>query len=679
MNKKLKFIGLGVALAILMVLLVRQGAFMGLQRSLQNKFYDFASASSEVVVVAIDEKSLRPENLGPLQQWKRENYAKAIQILNEKGAAAIGIDITFPDASSHSEADDQAFRDALKHDLNVVLAGRYFFENGQAAAEWPNSTILEAKPKVGWINVGLDEDGFVRKLPIFIAVEDKTAEAFSLEVAREYLKTEPVDYKIQKGVFKFSEDVSIPVMTLRDPNTKKDTTMMYVNYFAEPGGYTRLSFSDLLDGKIIDAKGKIIDLTDKIVLIGPTAADLQDQYLSPVSRGVKMPGVEIHANNVQTIVSGKFLRDQSPLSLWLTIFGLILVNLFLFSRLRVRYAIPIALLELFGILVAGILGYEYRIFLNVIYPLLTVLLTFIGTFLLRFILEQKERTFLEGAFGHYVSKEVVEQIIKNPHMLELGGAKRDVTVFFSDIAGFTSVSEQMEPEALVKFLNTYLSAMTNIILNHQGTLDKYEGDAIMAFWGAPIPQADHAIRACLAAIEDQKQLAKLREEWMKKGLPPLHIRIGLNTGEAVAGNMGSESRFDYTVMGDNVNLASRLEGISKQYGTEIIISEATKSQLSGDFVCRELDLIRVKGKEQPVKIFELVGLKDEVMPEKLMQIETFEKALLAYRAKNFLMAQQQFSAIQNDPPSGVFVKRCEQFLASPPSEGWDGVFTFTEK
>jgi adenylate cyclase len=264
-------------------------------------------------------------------------------------------------------------------------------------------------------------------------------------------------------------------------------------------------------------------------------------------------------------------------------------------------------------------------------------------------------------------------------MLKLGGARRDVTVFFSDIAGFTSISEKMEPEPLVRFLNTYLGAMTNIILGRQGTLDKYEGDAIMAFWGAPISQEDHAIRACQAALECQKKLEELRFDWERQSLPPFRIRIGLNSGEAIAGNMGSESRFDYTVMGDNVNLASRLEGISKQYGTELIISENTRTLIGDDFVCRELDLIRVKGKDKPVRIFELIGKKDEVTPEQTQKIEVFQKGLGFYRSKNFMAAIEKFKSITNDPPSGVFAHRCEVFIQNPPAEGWDGVWTFTEK
>jgi len=674
-KKILKFIGLGVAIALIMALFVSRGTFLGIQKSLQNKFYDFASASSEIIVIAIDEKSLSEDGLGPLQEWPRAHYAKAIRILNRDGAAVIGIDMTFPD----SKTDDSVFADALKQYSNVILSANYRFQNGEVVAELPNPTLLKTNPRMGWINVNLDEDGFVRKIPLVNTVENKTMEAFSLEVARQYLNAESGASGVSDQQYAFSDKIQIPVITKKDKRLDEVVHFMYVNYFAESGSYKRISMSDILEENFTDQKGNSVNFQDKIVLIGPTAVDLQDYYLSPVSAGVQMPGVEIHANAIQTIIEEKFLRDQSRFSLWLTLFGLLVVNLILFAKLRVRFAIPILLVELFGIIVAGIAAYEYRIFLNVIYPILTVILTFTGTFILRFILEQAERKFIEGAFGHYVSKEVVEQILKDPHMLELGGAKRNVTAFFSDIAGFTSISEKMEPEKLVNFLNRYLDEMTMVILDHKGTLDKYEGDAIMAFWGAPIPIEDHSKNACLAALKNQKKLVIFREECEKEGLPPIHVRIGINSGEVIAGNMGSENRFDYTIMGDNVNLASRLEGINKQYNTEIIISEFTYEQIKDDFVCRELDQIRVKGKEQPVRIYELICKKDEVKPDIKKTIKAFEEALKLYRQKNFIEANKQFSALSDDPPSEVFAKRCEEFSKNPPSEGWDGVYTFTEK
>ena len=682
-KKLIKFIGLGVIILAITALIIRQGWFMSFQQGLQNKFYDYDSASSEIVIATIDEKSMSADELGPFDEWERAYYAQAIEKLNEEDIAAIGVDITFPDPSSHGAEDDQILADALLKYDNVVISARYYFENGERQIEWPNNSLMKADPNIGWINVSLDEDGFVRKMPLFAPSREEMIEALSLSLSRIYLNTDPIGYRVARDEFEFSDDISMPTITKRDAKTNQDVHFMYINYFAEPYKFTHISFSDLLDGNYVDKKGNQIDFTDKIVLIGPTAIDLQDDYLSPVSRGVRMPGVEIHANAVQTIVEDEFLRDQPVMSFWITLLGLLFVNLLLFSFFKVRYALPFVLAELLGIVIAGIVGYESRIFINVIYPIIIVLFSFVGAYLLRFIMEQKDRKFIEGAFGHYVNKDVVRQIIKDPKMLELGGAKRNISVFFSDIADFTTISEKMEPVELVKFLNEYLQNMTEVILDKQGTLDKYEGDSIMAFWNAPIAQHNHALHTCMAAIENQSRLAELRKKWAKEGKPEMRIRIGINTGDAVVGNMGSENRFDYTAMGDNVNLASRLEGINKQYGTEIIISEFTYEQVKDNLICRELDLIRVKGKNEPVRIYELIAEKSKIENRKskelLDKIKSFQGALGVYRQKNFLAAKQTFENIKNDKPSEVFAKRCDEFIKNPPSEGWDGVWVFEVK
>ncbi|MFH0821009.1 MAG: adenylate/guanylate cyclase domain-containing protein, partial [Candidatus Peregrinibacteria bacterium] len=469
------------------------------------------------------------------------------------------------------------------------------------------------------------------------------------------------------------EDVQIPTSTERDGNY--ESNLMYVNYFSEPNGYRQISLADVLEGKRTDKRGNPVDFKDKIILIGPTAIDLQDHYLAPTSAGIKMAGVEIHANAIQTILERDFLRDQSSAALWITILILIAANLALFSWLRVRYALPLAVVEMVGMLVAGLVAYEFGVFLNVVYPMMAVLLSFVGSFLLRFILEQKQRRFIQGAFGHYVNKSVVDQVLRHPELLELGGAKRTVTSFFSDIANFTGVSEKMEPQELVKFLNEYLQEMTEIVLAHQGTLDKYEGDAIVAFFGAPIAMHDHAHAACLTALEHQAKLRELRKKWHGEGRAELHVRIGLNTGEAVVGNMGSRDRFDYTAMGDNINLASRLEGVNKQYGTEILISESTYDAIKDELVCREVDLIRVKGKEKPVRIYELVGEKGKAKQD----FASFAAALKLYRDGKFGEAKQKFQALPDDPVARVFAERCEIFLKNPPPTNWDGVYTFNVK
>ena len=677
LQKISRFATLGLVLLLVMLLIVQLDWFSGMQHRIQNNFYDRDSASDQIIIVKIDENSLGANGLGKLTEWKRDYYAQAIEALNEAGAAAIGIDITFPDPSNHGKEDDLRLQQALENNPTSVLAIRYYPQAEKLMTEWPNENLSPSSNQLGLINVQVDEDNFVRKLPLFHQTESGIVEAFSLTLARKYLNATPSNYAVQNGQFQFSDQITIPTLTQRDGDSIIQS--MYVNYFATPYSFRSLSFIDLLNENWVDEKGQLIDFNDKIVLIGPTAIDLQDTYLSPVSAGVQMPGVEIHANAIQTLIENKFLRDQSLLALWLTLVLIVVINVSLFSFLKVRYALPIVVVEVFGFIVAGIVVYDWQVLMNVIYPTLMVLATFVGAYVMRFILEQKKRKFIEGAFGHYVNKSIVKQIQQNPDMLALGGTKREITVMFSDIANFTGLSEQMSPTELVSFLNEYLDEMTDIILKHNGTLDKYEGDAIMAFWNAPVAQHDPALNACLAALENQQKLATLRNKWANEGKPEIHIRIGLNTGDAVVGNVGSEDRFDYTAMGDNVNLGSRLEGVNKFYGTEILISEDTYKEVADHLVCREVDLIRVKGKQEPVRIFELQGKKGEVDEPTLNNNETFTKALTLYRAKNFDEAKKTFESLAEDPVAKVFVERCNEFITTPPANDWNGVWVFEKK
>jgi class 3 adenylate cyclase/uncharacterized membrane protein SpoIIM required for sporulation len=290
----------------------------------------------------------------------------------------------------------------------------------------------------------------------------------------------------------------------------------------------------------------------------------------------------------------------------------------------------------------------------------------------------EEKKKVQGAFQHYVAPALVAEILKNPDKLKLGGEKKELTVFFSDIRGFTNLSEKLDPEQLVALLNEYLDVMTEVILEHRGVVDKYIGDAIMAFWGAPLDEPKHAFFSCKASLKMMQELNHFNAALKRKGLPEINIGIGLNTSPMVVGNMGSHKRFDYTVIGDAVNLGSRLESLNKQYGTHIIASEYTREQVIDDFEFRELDYVKVKGKNKPIRIFELMGYKGSV---NMNLKDKFEKALELYRCKNFVQARSRFLdlARDGDIPSDIYVKRCEAFSKYPPSDDWDGVYVMTKK
>jgi len=292
--------------------------------------------------------------------------------------------------------------------------------------------------------------------------------------------------------------------------------------------------------------------------------------------------------------------------------------------------------------------------------------------------EGRQKLYIRRMFGQYMSETVINHLLEHPEKLQLGGERRRVTLFFSDLAGFTTISERLSPETVVSLLNDYLSRMTEIILAEAGTVDKFEGDAIMAFWGAPLDQADQASRACRAALRQRAALQELNRGFAGLDLPPLSMRIGLHTGDAIVGNLGSAKRFDYTVIGDTVNLASRLEGVNKFYGSHIMASEVTVAECAGVVEFRELDLVAVKGKEQAVRVFEVLGLTGELEPELIKRRQDFAQALELYRQRRFSEALAGFEAMctadPEDGPARTYRDRCRRFQEAPPPADWDTVF-----
>jgi len=299
-----------------------------------------------------------------------------------------------------------------------------------------------------------------------------------------------------------------------------------------------------------------------------------------------------------------------------------------------------------------------------------------------YLTEGRQRRQLRAAFDKYMAPEVVDEIMRHPE-IKLGGEKKELTVLFSDIAGFTTISERLSPEQLVALLNEYLSVMTDIIRRHRGNVNKYLGDGIMAIFGAPLSEPMHAALACYAALDSQEALTSLRAEWKSRGLPEIAARIGINTGDLVVGNMGSQTRLEYTVMGDSVNLASRLEGASKFYDTLILIGPRTYELAQSNVEAREVDLLRVKGKFEPVVVYELLARKGQLGPVKQQVVEVYTRGLHSYKSRAFESAQRDFeAALKLDPldgPSKVYLRRAQEFLATPPPVDWDGVYELHSK
>jgi adenylate cyclase len=455
-----------------------------------------------------------------------------------------------------------------------------------------------------------------------------------------------------------------------------DISRLLVNYHGPTRTYPYVSFADVVQHKFTPGTFK-----DKIVLVGASATGLSDLRATPFG-SLDYPGVEIHANVIDNILNQQFLMRHAPQfqadRAAIVFFGLpfgILLAL-----------IPPRWLVMSFAVLAGFMALVYWAFLhgwwlNLIVPSVTILANAGFVALYRVLFEEGEKRKVRGAFGQYVSPEVIRRLLEEPESVK--PKKTSITVLFSDIRGFTTLSESLDAQEMADLLNGYLTEMTQIVFRHRGTLDKYIGDAVMAFWGAPFAEAGHADRCCETALAMLARLAELQEEWRAQGKPLLEIGVGINTGTASVGNMGSVLRYGYTAIGDAVNLASRLEGLNKEYGSRILISESTYITLQSErFTVRELDLIRVKGKLLPVTIYEV--LSPTVVGREGKELAgLFTKARDAYKTREWKNARNLFEDVlhrwPNDRPSQIFIERCNEYLVEEPSSEWEGVYVMKHK
>ena len=534
----------------------------------------------------------------------------------------------------------------------------------------------------GHFNQIPDRDGFIRFTPLLLDYEGGYYPSLNLEVARAALNPPlPIVHALAED----SGLGSVGSIQLGDTFIPCDEEgKLFINYYGPALTFRHVSLADVLSGEIAPHK-----FDEKIVLFGFTSLSYQDIHLTPFQPDGTFPGVEIHASIVANILQQNFLtRPQGTVVIEAgIILALGLIMGIVRHRRRPVASIVTASICLLGVAVAAHLAFVFgKIWLNITFPGLYIVLDYVAITSYKYFTEERQKRDLRKAFQHYVSPDVVAHMLKDAGTLQLGGERRIMTAFFSDIRGFTNISEEMSPAALVEFLNEYLSEMTDIVLMYEGTVDKYMGDAIMAFYGAPLPQADHAVRACKTAVDMLLRLKQLHVDWEAHSLPSMDIGIGINSGEMSVGNMGSRERFDYTIMGDNVNLASRLESLNKYYGTNIIISEFTYTvcaECSGDaWTVRELDTVRVKGKNAPVTIYELIGY-GTLYEQKRPLVQKFSEGLQAYKARQWQQAAELFrETLRLDPrdnPSTLYIARCTDYIEHPPPEEWDGVFEMQTK
>lgn len=469
-----------------------------------------------------------------------------------------------------------------------------------------------------------------------------------------------------------------------------------INYAGGRYSFPHLSVGELYNGKdtakiTVKVNGvveeKIVNksefIKDKIFLFGATATGIYDLRVTPFEEN--FPGPETHTNIMDNLLREDYLRTPSEEPAYM-VAGLAGAGL-LFTGVATYMGAVIGLL--FMLIAISAIVYLDQMFLfgsgmvvTIVFPLFLIGALYTALTFYKYLTEERKKKELKGTFQKYVSPAVVDEILKNPKNLNLGGQKKRMTVMFSDVRGFTTISEKLDPTKLSDILNAYLTPMTRIVFETKGTLDKYMGDAIMAFWGAPIELPQHAKQACECALLMMKKLAEICAEFRAQGLPDIDIGIGINTGDMSVGNMGSDIVRSYTVMGDSVNLGSRLEGINKEYGTHIIISQFTFDEVKNDFTCREIDWVRVKGKKEPVRIFELVGNKN-VDQTTATKLESFQKGFDLYHKGQFQEAMTHFQAAcdidPNDGPSKLYVKRCSYFISEPPPADWDGVYEMKTK
>jgi adenylate cyclase len=440
------------------------------------------------------------------------------------------------------------------------------------------------------------------------------------------------------------------------------------------------SIRDLITA--IGIKTQVEYLFDSVAVMGLTATGTQDEGVTPLSNSYWMVGS--YPTAINTLARGNFIQ-KPPMYLEFACMLVLAIGLasFIHDRsAKVAYtAIGIAAILVNAAILA--LFFKLYVWVDQLSFNLALLLPAALIMVTKFAGEEENRQFIQGAFSKYLSQDVIDQIIANPDALKLGGESCTITTFFSDIRGFSSISERLSPEGLVHLLNEYLSEMTDTIMRNRGTIDKYEGDAIMAFWGAPLSFPEHPYLACLSALEMQKLLARMRSAWQLEGRPELHVRMGINSGHAVAGNMGSRTRMNYTVMGDSVNLASRLEGANKVYGTCTMVSGNTRDSVKDRFRFRELDTIRVVGKNEPITVYELVDLAGKVPEPREEVLEKYEQGLALYKERRWKEALVGFVRAlkldMEDAPSKLYYRRCRAFMKTPPPETWDGVSNLSSK
>ena len=695
------------------------------------------SVDPRIVILDIDEKSLAEKERGGEGHWPwpRDRLALLLDRLFDRyGVSVVGFDIVFPERDESSgirvlerlsrqelngipqfRAALQKIKPALEYDdilarkmqgRPVVLGYTFSSEDPEAAprkgvlpeavltpaafggrrtgaTSWSGYTAnlaeLQSRARgAGHFNPYIDMDGVTRRVPMLAEYRDAYYEPLSLAVVRVLLGSPPI--KVVYGEESLSDDYVgvewLDIGSLRIPVDEHLTAL--VPYRGRHGSFRYISAVDVLHDRVEPGA-----LRNKIVLIGTTAPGLKDLRATPVDP--VYPGVEVHANLIAGILD-QSIKQKPPYVVGAEVALLLLAGVAL--ALLLPLLNPVRATALIVVALAGTVGLNLWIFEagQLVLPLASglalILMLYVLNMAYGFFVEARGKRQITGLFGQYVPPQLVDEMARDPARFSMEGESREMTVLFSDVRGFTTISEGLDPKALSGLMNEFLTPLTEVIYRHRGTIDKYMGDCIMAFWGAPVTDPDHARNAILAGLEMHQRLRELQPVFRARQWPEIHIGVGVNTGRMSVGNMGSRIRLAYTVMGDAVNLASRLEGITKEYGADIIVGEETQKAVP-DVVFRELDRVRVKGRDRAVAIYEPLGERGQVDAARMDERASFHEALELYRAQRWDAAEAALKRLQERSPGArlyrTFVERVAYLRACPPGSDWDGAFTFTTK
>lgn len=740
MKKNAILIGLGLLIVLFFVGNAARFYKLGFVDRLSENLYDYClqltmprTVDDRIVILDIDEKSLKEEGRWP---WGRDRMALLMdKLFDTYGIAVVGFDVVFAEKDESSGlavlqrlAQNQLkdvrqfqtvlarIRPQLEYDElfaskirgRKVVLGYYLtdqkdkrvsgalpkpsFPTGSlksrpiAFTAWNGyganlPELQQAAAGAGHFNPKVDFDGKIRRVPMLAEYNGAYYEPLSLAMVRTYLgQNELIPGFIEGRIGGYAGlewlELRAADVTLKIPVDGEVAT--YVPYRGGQGSFAYISITDVMHDRIEPTQ-----LKNKIVLVGTTSPGLMDMRNTPVAE--VYPGVEVHANMISGILDQN-LKERPAYMLGAEVVWLLLIGIamsLILPQLSPAKTMMVSVFMFIGTTGLSLASWKYG---NIIMPVanswVMIALIFGLDMSHGYFVESRTKRQITGLFGQYVPSELVEEMAKHPETVSMEGESREMTILFSDVRGFTSISEGMSAKELTLLMHEFLTPLSRVVYKHRGTIDKYMGDCIMAFWGAPLPDEAHARNAILAGIEMQSSLKALRSYFRERGWPEIHIGVGINTGRVSVGNMGSEVRVAYTVMGDEVNLASRLEGITKQYGVGIIVGENTRNAVTG-FEYRELDHVRVKGKDKPVAIYEPIGLTGEMSSSMHDEIRLFHEMRRFYRKQDWDQAELQLMNLLRISPDSllyrIYSERIAHFRKEPPATDWDGVFVFQTK